>query len=146
MHYFKNIRRSFLVSPEDNYLLHKYLFYIDANGYPRTNISGKPIRLHKLILPDALVVDHKNRDKLDNTRDNLRETTKKQNTQNCDKKPSNTSGYKGVSRKGTSWIAQISFNGVSIHLGSFVSAEDAAREYNKHALKIQGEFAVLNEI
>jgi len=26
------------------------------------------------------------------------------------------------------------------------SAEDAAREYNKHALKIQGMFAVLNKV
>jgi hypothetical protein len=56
----------------------------------------------------------------------------------------NTSGYKGVSQKGSSWTSTIRVNGVSKHLGLYPSKEQAARIYDDAAKRYHGEFAVLN--
>ena len=47
-------------------------------------------------------------------------------------------------RKG--WEAQIEMNGKTTWLGSFTTLEDAARVYDKAALKCFGEFAKTNEM
>ena len=64
------------------------------------------------------------------------------------KKPTNTTGYKGVYRhKGTrKWRAQISTNNRAMHLGSFTTKEQAALAYNVAAFKYYGEFAKLNQL
>jgi hypothetical protein len=58
----------------------------------------------------------------------------------------NKSGYKGISRSSTTnkWVAGIRFNGKRKHLGTFGSAEEAARVYDKAAKLLHGEFACLN--
>jgi hypothetical protein len=44
------------------------------------------------------------------------------------------------------WQAQISVNGVTKNLGFFQTKEAAALRYNKHAKRIWGQFAPLNDI
>lgn len=57
-----------------------------------------------------------------------------------------TSKYKGVSWRvdGNCWRAVIMVNYKKISLGSFSDEENAAKAYDKAALKYFGEFAVLN--
>ena len=55
-----------------------------------------------------------------------------------------TSGFKGVSNCKGKWQAHIKLNGKKINLGTYVHKEVAARAYDKKAMELFGEFAVLN--
>ncbi len=91
------------------------------------------------------VVDHINRNKLDNRRANLRICTQSQNLMNRGKTKANTSGYKGVTRYRGKWLAQIGFKDGAkrryIHIAKFDNAIEAAQAYYAVALQIAGEYA-----
>jgi hypothetical protein len=94
-----------------------------------------------------LVVDHINRNSLDNRRANLRLATHLENARNrikINKKCS--SKYKGVcwSKHHKKWQAAINFKRKSIHLGYFDNETEAAECYDDAARKYHGEFACLN--
>ncbi len=92
----------------------------------------------------SVLVDHKDRNGLNNTRSNLRICTKGQNQHNQGKRRDNTSGFKGVCRHRTRWEAKIVLNGIKKHLGTFDTPEEAAKAYDDAARKLHGEFACLN--
>jgi len=95
-------------------------------------------------------IDHRDLDKLNNQRRNLRPATRAQNKSNCRMPSTNKSGFKGVSRiaKTSGWLAQIKVNNKTENLGSFPSTQAgkmaAARCYNEAALRYFGDFACLN--
>ncbi len=88
--------------------------------------------------------DHKNRDSLDNRRNNLRKATHSQNSSNQGISSDNTSGFKGVRWNKGRWQAYITHKGIFINLGRFDSKQEAALVYDYAARKLHGEFAVLN--
>lgn len=101
-------------------------------------------------VPHGFLVDHINRDKLDNRRTNLRLATKSQNEQNKTKRRANTtSRFKGVvkmSGRKKCWRATITEDGYNIHVGTFYTEKEAAIAYNQAAYARWGEFAVLNDV
>lgn len=110
-------------------------------AYRRSN--GKTLYMHVQIMgfPKS-EVDHRNRNGLDNRRDNLRLATRQQQAANSDwKRPHN---YRGIFPKQNRWIARITFESKGHYLGCFRTAIDAAKAYDQAALKFFGEFAVLN--
>lgn len=96
------------------------------------------LRLHRFLMnaPKHLEVDHRNRDTLDNRRDNLRLCTRQQNQLNCGPRRNTSSRFKGVSwmRVNRKWRVRFQFNGIQKHLGLFVSEETAARAYDSYAI------------
>jgi hypothetical protein len=135
------------ISAQDKWV-DSYNWYLGKNGYPATRLSGKLMTLHRLLLapPIGIGIDHVDRDKLNNTRENLRLCTQQQNSWNSSIKSTNTSGYKGVSynkrlRKFESYIV---YSGKRKVLGNFNSAEEASVAYNKAAESFFGEYANLN--
>ena len=147
MHSRHNTLLGILVSPEDRRLVGLHKFNVDANGYARVKLNGKHVYLQVLIMGDVdFDVDHKNGNKLDNRRDNLRLATRTQNQYNRGKNANNTSGYKGVtvSPDKCKWVARIRIDGVRQNLGTFDTKEEAALMYDIAAKKYQGEFAKLN--
>ena len=94
-----------------------------------------------------LVVDHINRNGLDNRKANLRLATRAQNSCNVKKaKNRYSSNYKGLyfNRNEQKWRARITTNDKTIYLGDFEDEIEAAKVYDKAARKYQGEFAALN--
>jgi AP2 domain len=77
--------------------------------------------------------DHIYGNTLDNRRENLRPATGSENHANQTRPIKNSSGYKGVVKRGEKWAAQISVRGKTIYLGIFESLERAALTYAEAA-------------
>ena len=80
------------------------------------------------------VIDHLDRDKHNNHKDNLRWTTQQENLWNKE--------YKGCSRKQgrSKWEAKIRDNtGKRLYLGSFATEEEAMEVYRSKAIELRGE-------
>jgi hypothetical protein len=116
--------------------------------YAFTAIGGKTIGLHRLILgtDSGLDTDHRDGNPLNNRRNNLRPATHAQNMANKAAHRNNKSGLKGVHRApigkggGRPWRATIQANKQRHFLGTFATAEQAARAYDEAARKHHGEF------
>lgn len=118
----------------------------DGRVYGFRRSLGRTFYLHRAILdaaPDAWV-DHINRNTLDNRRSNLRLVTPAQNGWNRRGERGALSPYKGVTRDGNQWTAQITVNGETHRIGRFNSDVEAARAYDLVAMRLHGEFAHLN--
>ena len=106
------------------------------------------ISLHRYILDlpqgDPRVGDHRNGDTLDNTDENLRVATAKQNGYNKRRYRTNTTGYKGVVWHPERWSAAISVNGRTKNLGFHKTPELAHEAYCRAARLYHGDFARLN--
>lgn len=125
--------------------INKYSWYYNSNGYAarRETLSrgvSKNVKMHHKIIgkpSKGFVVDHINRNKLDNRRSNLRFCSKSVNALNSkNNRKNNTSGFIGVSydRSRRKWSASITINYKKIHLGRFHYKKDAVkarREANK---------------
>ena len=111
-----------------------------SDGYARRSgwQDGKyrKIYMHRQLLGlepgDRRQGDHKNRDRLDNRRENLRiaERAEKDNGQNCPSQAGSTSQYRGVSwhKRDQKWraYAKGSHGGRTRHLGYFDDEQEAA--------------------
>jgi hypothetical protein len=118
---------------------------VTEKGYLRGSVNGKSYKAHRLIflyyhgyMP--LQIDHIDGNPANNKIENLREATSAQNNQN--RKVTSSSGIKGVvwHKQSKKWIASICVNRKSIHLGSFLSIEEAALVANRARQSAHGEF------
>lgn len=119
-----------------------------SNGYAATYVGSRQFYMHRILLEvsSGVEVDHRDDDKLNNQRKNLRVCEHRENSRNRGKQSNNTSGYKGVylHRRTGKWRSIIMVNRKSIHLGLYNTPEEAAHEYDLAALKFHKEFARLN--
>lgn len=155
-----------LVDDEDYEYLNQFKWYALRHGntyYAIRNlqsVNGKrtSLKMHRVILgitDPKILIDHKNKNGCDNTRNNLREASHSQNMANVSyRKKDSSSSYLGVNLSGSKykgkrysrWCAQITKDRVKYHLGHFLNEKEAAMAYNNAAIKLHGEFAKLNVI
>lgn len=143
-----------LVDDEDFEKLSQYKWYVvfnHGNWYAKrnayTNKKVVSIYMHRFIINTSpLQIDHKDRNGLNNQKCNLRFVTHSQNLWNSRISPRNTSGFKGVRwhTRDKIWHAAIRQYKKTIHLGVFITKEEAARAYDKKAKELFGDFACLN--
>lgn len=143
---------STLIDDEDIKKVNTFKWYL-RNGYASTTFhkkgssrtdKGRNINLsmHRLILdfPEG-IVDHINRNRLDNRKDNLRIVTHKENIWNSIVSNGNGNGFIGVTMESTNcYVARLG----NIIIGYYSTAELAAKARDIEALKIRGDYAVLN--
>lgn len=116
------------------------------NGYPGARINGKLIYLHNFIIRDVrkpYEIDHINRNRLDNRKENLRICTRQQNNCNKNIPSNNTSGVCGVywDNTGKRWVARISKNKKTIFQKYFKNFEDAVIARKEAEKEYWGEYA-----
>lgn len=70
-------------------------------------------------------IDHIDRDRSNDSINNLREVSNEQNSWNKGLNRNNTSGYKGVYKQRNRFVAQITIKGKTHYLGSFETEEKA---------------------
>lgn len=142
-------------------------FYVDASDWDlikvyrwclhnaKTKANYMRVRAGNLYVHNLLisipgkVIDHIDRNTLNNCQSNLRGCTRADNSRNRTKAVNNTTGYVGVNYetgRGRPWTACIHLNNKKKHLGRFDSKEEAALAYNQAASAYFGDYAVLNKI
>lgn len=106
--------------------------------------------LHRFIMnpPKDMCVDHINGNPLDNRKSNLRICTIQENSRNVKRYSHNTSGLTGVhySKEFNNWSANIIYDNVCYHLGTFNNREDAIKSRLDAEKKYFGEFAPQRDI
>jgi hypothetical protein len=115
--------------------------------YAVTKIEGKSTYLHRFVMgaPRGIQVDHRNLDPLDCRKENLRLATHSQNCQNRNSSQAAPAGFKGViPTESGRFASRIELNNKKIWLGTFSTAEQAARAYDAKARELFGDFARLN--
>ena len=134
-----------------SYQPHSGYFYAVSRLKRIKNEPRKSLRMHRIILKvndPKIFVDHVNHNTLDNRKENLRICNNNENQFNAKMSISNTSGYKGVHwhKHRKMFITHIQYYGKLIHLGYYDNPKEAAKAYNKAALKYHGKFAYINQL
>lgn len=134
----------FIIDKEDfekikNYQWHSH--YVNRKkNYVSCIFNGKRLYIHRIImncLEEDKVVDHIDGNPLNNRKNNLRICTKAENSRNLCLYDSE---LRGISIRGNSYGAKITFNGKNIWLGSFASLEDAQKARDNAELIYFGKF------
>ena len=143
-----------IVDADDYERVSQYHWYVDTEArrktaYARSRVDGRQVFMHRFIMNarPGQIMDHINRNGLDNRKANLRFVTVSQNHMNRVKsKRGMTSKYKGVSRCkwGTKrWRADLQVNGKEFYVYCKTEIE-AARAYDEMAKQHYGEYAHFN--
>lgn len=139
-----------LVDDEDYEYLMQNSWCYQNPGYAARRRNKTIQLMHRIIMKakKGEQVDHIDGNRLNNQRDNLRLVNNSQNSMNRSLQGNNTSGYKGVSwsKEKRKWHSYITKNGKRTHIGYYACKHEAAKEHNKMALKVHGEYAKLNKI
>jgi hypothetical protein len=108
----------------------------------------KGIAMHHMILhfPDCECIDHINRNTMDNRKSNLRPCTHIQNQYNKGLFKNNKTGYKGVrwDKVKKNYIVSISCNSKPMRTKRYKDIIEAAKAYDRMALRYHKEFAYFN--
>lgn len=127
---FFNSGGHFVCDKEDIELVKSRTWYLNSNGYARDS-NGE--YFHKLLIDtqEGYVVDHINRNKLDNRKNNLRVCSPSDNSHNMSLFCTNNTGHTGVyARKNGKYSAVIVADYKTIRLGTFETFEEACKAYD----------------
>ena len=138
---------SFLFDLNDYNLIKDYCWWVGGDGYvsSRKNSNDKIVKMHRLLMKSKKdeVVDHINRNRLDNRKENLRKCTLTENARNISIQKNNKSGITGVrfNKQLNKWTAEIKVNYKKICLGTFDTKEEAAKARYDAELLYFGTFS-----
>lgn len=146
-----NSEKFAIVDDEDYAELSKFTWFLKkgyasrslALGYEAGKKKVKTLSMSRVITEakDGEMVDHANRNPLDNRRSNLRIATPSQSASNRVHAKKNE--YRGVKKEGEQWIASVCKDYVRWR-EKYPTMEEAARAYDRKARELHGKFAILN--
>lgn len=136
-----------LIDDDDMHIFHATKWHVckSRNTFYLKDKLGRSF--HRVIMSTEgdQLVDHINRNGLDNRKANLRLCTESQNRANTTKRAGCSSQFKGVLNDRGGWNAAIR-KGRQVHIGRYRTEIEAALAYNEAARIIHGQFAVLNPV
>lgn len=146
---FEEVGRT-LIDTEDLDRVKNYKWRLNTWGYAETG-HKQSVLLQRLILntyDKNLIVDHINRNRLDNRKENLRIVNKSENAVNADLRTNNSSGVTGVSwnKNLGLWRAYINYNSKRYELGYSKDYEEAIKKRLLAEKKYYGDFAPQKEL
>ena len=139
-----------LVSKESLDQILAFKWYLGKGGYPVAYGSdndagvnmGRGVKMHQLLKNvEGQVIDHINRNKLDNRLDNLRICSQRENSYNTSRRDNK---YKGVTKLKNTWVASITKDGHKYIIRDIASEQEAAKIYDMMAEDLFGEYAGKN--
>ena len=140
--------RGYAIVDDGDYDSLSQFLWSNSSGYASRRDGDNKFYMHREVVNanDGDIVDHINRDTLDNRRCNLRICDHAGNMANSKNRSHNKTGYRGVwyDKKRGKFAAAIRKNGKTVHLGRFEDAIDAANAFDDAARSEYGEYAVLN--
>lgn len=153
-----------LVDDEDFDFLNQWKWHAKVNGKKRNGFyavrsfhfrksSGehtcRTVFMHRVLMGvddksyREIEVDHIDHNGLNNTKINLRKSSRSQNCIN--RRKNNIKKYRGVTKLlSGNFQATIKINQKSLSLGAFKNIDDAAKAYDSKAKELFGQFAILN--
>ena len=143
-----NVNLHIIVDDEDFIRCKQYKWSLSGKQQVHA-FTTKEQKIANFIMGSDLMYDHKDRNFLNNQKNNLRTCNQSQNIANVEKYTKNaTSRFKGVHycKRDKVWRSKIMVNQKTICLGTFRNESKAALAYNEAAIRYFGEFAVLNQI
>lgn len=141
-----NTDKEFYFDLEDYEKIKNYCWFENNDGYIETNINGKTIKIHRMIMDVTdrnIFVDHINHNTLDNRKSELRICCNQENCFNESIARNNTTGIMGViwHKRDNIWEAIIGYNNKSIYLGRSKDKDTAIKMRLQAEKKYFGEFA-----
>ena len=136
----KEVART-LIDLEDINKCRIYKWHLQE-GYAQN--SKTRLMLHRYIMdcPSDMIIDHINRNKLDNRKCNLRVCTHKDNNRNMPRRSNVTSVERGVYQSSKSgWVARIKVDAKDVYLGTFKTIDEAIEARRQAEIDYFGEFA-----
>lgn len=138
-----------LVDDGDFNYINQWKWYAENRGYgfyARTMIGRKNFYMHRFILDvfeKNIIIDHKDRNPLNNQRDNIRIANTSQNLFNKSAHKDGKSKFLGVcwDSERQKWMAAIGYDNKQHFLGRYNSEIEAAKAYDLAAIEHHKEFA-----
>jgi len=135
------------VDAEDYEFVNRHNWFV-KQGYAITRMNGKDLYMHRMIfgkIPAGMVVDHVDRDKLNNRKGNLRPASHVQNVFNSNAGEGvGVSHYVGVSRKRGKWMASCSIKDKDVYIGIHDDEIECAKMRDAFVYRLRGELGFLN--
>lgn len=143
--YASNTNEPFYFDLEDYDKIKDYYWSANTDGYMYSTCDDEYILMHRLIIDEnnpEMQVDHFNRNRKDNRKENLKSVTPQHNNWNRGMNQNNKSGVTGVrwNKEAQKWVAYI----MRKHLGTFNRFEDAVKARKKAEQKYFGEYSYNN--
>lgn len=139
--YTSNKNTPFYFDIEDYDKIKDYCWYERKDGYIGSRTHGEENLMQWLIMGEKQI-DHVNREKNDNRKNNLRKFENiQQNLRNKNTYKNNTSGHTGVSKSYDKWQARVIIDGKTISLGVYNNLEDAIKARKEGKKKYYGDWA-----
>lgn len=143
-----NTQEEFFIDKDDFDKVKDYTWR-EKDGYIETSFKNigekkKRISLHSLILNNndkTKEIDHINKNKKDNRKNNLRLVSHSDNMKNRKRNYSNKTGVSGVEKRKNKYMAVLKLDGIRYNLGIYENIDDAIVARLKAEKEYFGEFA-----
>jgi len=123
-----------LIDDADFELVNCYRWNLQINKYATYAKSTTGIYMHRLLFPDATIIDHWDHNGLNNLRSNLRCCTQSENLRNWLKREGQSRflgvGFMSSGKRKKRWYSRLTVRGIIQRFGYFYTEEEAAMAYN----------------
>ena len=144
------LKGTIIIDKEDYDLVKEHQWHVEKARrnlqYGQTTIKGsvpaKTVRMHRMLIPEAIQIDHINHNGLDNRRCNLRACNNRENNCNKNFQMNPKSGHTGIryNEKASSYYVRIMVHKKEISLGHYKTIEEALEARKQGEIKYFGNF------